>query len=344
MSENESANETDSKPVVIAALLANLTIGGLKFGAFALTGSAAMLAEFYHSLSDTGNQVLLLIGLSRSTKAPTRTHPFGHGKAQFFYGFLVSVLLFGVAGWRSVSAGWQTLTHLDTATVTAPAAFGGLLPGIAVSYAVLGGVFVCEGWSWRKAHRTLGEEIDAHDWDGFAEAFRRTSDTATFTTFVEDTAAVVGAVVALAGISLSHLTGNPVYDAVAALGIGALLMAGALVVGWVNKRHLVGKSLPPAEERRLYELVADRNAVADVPEFRTVHFGPENVVVTARVAVPDDLRTDDLPKRIAAMKADIADAHPGVSTVYLSPERTEAEAETEAETDTHRSERRATPV
>jgi cation diffusion facilitator family transporter len=340
MNESESAHDTDSKPVVVAALLANLTIGGLKFGAFALTGSAAMLAEFYHSLSDTGNQVLLLIGLSRSTKAPTRTHPFGHGKAQFFYGFLVSVLLFGVAGWRSVSAGWQTLTHLDTATVSAPAAFGGLLPGIAVSYAVLGGVVVCEGWSWRKAHRTLGEEIDAHDWDGFAEAFRRTSDTATFTTFVEDTAAVVGAFVALAGISLSHLTGNPIYDGAAALVIGALLMAGALVVAWVNKRHLVGKSLPPAEERRLYELVADRNAVADVPEFRTVHFGPENVVVTGRVALADDLPTDDIPDRIAAMKADIADAHSGVSTVYLTPERAEAEAET----NTRRSERRATPV
>jgi cation diffusion facilitator family transporter len=336
-------HETDSKPVVVAALLANLTIGGLKFGAFVLTGSAAMLAETYHSVSDTGNQVLLLIGLSRSRKGPTRTHPFGHGKAQFVYSFLVSVLLFGVAGWRSVNAGWQTLTHLDTATVTTPAAFGGLLPGIAVSYGVLAGVVVCEGWSWRKAYRTLAAEIDAHEWDGFAEAFRRTSDTATVTTFVEDTAAVVGALVALAGITLSHLTGNPIYDGVAALAIGALLMFGALTVAWTNKRLLVGKSLPPAEERRLYELVANRKAVADVPEFRTVHFGPENVVVTGRVALADDLPTDDIPDRIAAMKTDLTDAHSGVSTVYLTPERT-TDAETESETDTRSSEQRITPV
>jgi cation diffusion facilitator family transporter len=341
MNESESAHDTESKSVVVAALLANLTIGGLKFGAFLVTGSAALLAETYHSLSDTGNQVLLLIGLSRSAKGPTRTHPFGHGKAQFLYGFLVSVLLFGVAGWRSVTAGWQTLTHLNTATVTAPAAFGGFLPGIAVSYAVLGGVLVCEGWSWRKAHQTLAEEIDAHDWNGFAEAFRRTSDTATVTTFVEDTAAVGGALVALAGITLSHLTGNPIYDGAAALVIGGVLMAGAGAVAWVNKRHLLGKSLPPAEERQLYELVADRKTVADVPEFRTVHFGPENVVVTGRVAVADDLSTGDIPDRIAAMKTDLANAHSAVATVYLTPERT---TETETEPDTRGSERCVTPV
>ena len=339
MSKTESVHGTESKPVVIAALLANITIGGLKFGAFALTGSAAMLAEFYHSLSDTGNQVLLLVGLSRSTKAPTRTHPFGHGKAQFFYGFLVSVLLFGVAGWRSVDEGIYALTHLDTASTTAPAAFGGVLPGITVSYAVLGGVLLCEGWSWRKARRTLGSQIDAHDWNGFTEAFRRTSDVTTLTTFVEDTIAVVGAVVALVGISLSHLTGNPLYDGVAAIAIGGMLMAGAVALAWVNKRLLLGKSLPLPEERRLYATVADRESVASVPEFRTVHFGPENVVVTACVAVANDLPADEVPDRIARMKADLANAHPSVSTVYLTPERT---TDAESETNTRDSKRRAT--
>lgn len=342
MSESDHETDTESKPVVVAALLANIAIGGLKFGAFLLTGSAAMLAEVYHSVSDTGNQVLLLIGLSRSTKGSTRTHPFGHGKAQFFYGFLVSVLLFGIAGWRSVSEGIHALTHLDTASTTAPAAFGGLLPGIAVSYAVLGGVLVCEGWSWRKAHRTLGEQIDAHEWDGFAEAFRRTSDTTTLTAFVEDSIAVIGAVVALAGITLSHLTSNPVYDATAALVIGGLLMTGALALAWVNKRLLLGRSLPPAEERRLYAVVADRESVADVPEFRTVHFGPENVVVTARITVADDLPTGDLSDRIAAMKADLAAAHPGVASVYLTPEGTTTDAE--GGTNARSGEHRVTPA
>lgn len=340
MSESESAHESESRAVVVAALLANVTIGGLKFGAFLLTGSAAMLAETYHSLSDTGNQVLLLIGLSRSAKEPTQTHPFGHGKAQFLYGFLVSVLLFGIAGWRSVSAGLQTLTHLDTATATTPAALGGILPGIAVTYVVLGGVIVCEGCSWQKAYRTLREQIEAHQWGGFAEAIRRTSDTTTLTTFVEDSAAVIGAVVALAGITLTHLTGNPIYDGVAAVAIGALLMAGAGVIAWANKRHLLGKSLPNAEERRLYALVADRKTVAAVPEFRTVHFGPENVVVTARVAFADELPTGELQEEIGAMETDLTNAHMDVSTVYLSPERT---------TDTGRdgyatNEKRVTPV
>ena len=345
MNESDHDTETESKPVVIAALLANVAIGGLKLGAFALTGSTAMLAEVYHSLSDTGNQVLLLIGLSRSAKAPTRTHPFGHGKAQFLYGFLVSILLFGVAGWSSVSEGYHALTHLDTATATAPAAFNGVLPGIAVSYAVLGGVLVCEGWSWRKAYRTLGEQIDAHEWDGFIEAFQRTSDVTTLTAFVEDTIAVIGALVALAGITLSHLTSNPIYDATAALAIGGLLMTGAVALAWVNKRLLVGKSLPLAEERRLYAVVAERETVADVPEFRTVHFGPKNVVVTARVAFADDLPTGDLSDRIAAMKADLIDAYPGVSTVYLTPEHTTTtDAEREGDTNARSGEHRVTPV
>ena len=333
----------ESKPVVVAALLANVTIAGGKFGAFLLTGSAAMLAEVYHSISDTGNQVLLLVGLSRSAKAPTRTHPFGHGKAQFFYSFLVSVLLFGVAGWRSVSEGYHALTHLDTASATASAALGGVLPGIAISYAVLGGVLVIEGWSWRKAHRTFAGQIDAHEWDGYAEAFRRTSDVTTLTTFVEDSIAVLGAGVALAGITLTHLTSNPVYDAVAALAIGALLMAGALAVAWVNKQLLVGKSLPPAEERRLCETVADRQAVVAVPEFRTVYFGPENVVVTARITFADDLRTGELSDRVQSIKTDLKDAHSGVSAVYLAPDRTHTNTE-DTDTDTPADQRRGASV
>ena len=324
---------SESKPVVVAALLANLMIGALKFGAFALTGSAAMLAEVYHSVSDTGNQVLLLIGLSRSTKGPTRTYPFGRGKAQFFYGFLVSVLLFGVAGWRSVSEGYHALTHLNTASVTGPAAFGGAVSGITVSYAVLVGVLLCEGWSWRKAHRTLADQIDAHEWDGFVETFRRTSDVTTLTAFVEDTIALAGAFVALAGITLSHLTGNPVYDGVAALAIGGLLMSGALALAWANKRLLLGKSLPLPEERRLYAEVADRESVAEVPEFRTVYFGPENVV-GGRVAFAANFPADEVPDRIAGMKTDLADEHPGVSTVYLTPEHTEySDRTTDTDTD-----------
>jgi cation diffusion facilitator family transporter len=313
-------SDPESTPVVVAALLANVAIGGLKAGAFLLTGSAAMLAETYHSISDTGNQVLLLVGISRSRKDPTRTHPFGYGKAQFFYGFLVSVLLFGVAGWRSVSEGYHALTHLDAASGTIPAALGGIVPGVAVNCAVLVGVLACEGYSWQKAHHEVARQIDAHGWDGFTDAVRRTSDVPTLAAFIEDSIAVAGAGVALAGVALSHVTGNPVFDATAALLIGVLLMSGAVALAWATKRLLLGKSLPTDEERRLYAEVAEREAVADVPEFRTVFFGPERVVVTARVVFSDDLAAGELSERVATMKADLRAAGLGVETVYLTPD------------------------
>lgn len=336
-------SESESKSVVLAALLANVAIGALKFGAFLATGSAAMLAEVYHSVSDNGNQILLLVGLSRSAKAPTRTHPFGHGKAQFFYGFLVSVLLFGIAGWRSVSKGYHALTHLDAVSTTASAtALGGIVPGIAVAYGVLGGVIVIEGWSWRKAHRTLTDEIAAHSWNGYSGAFRHASDTTTLTTFIEDSIAVTGAGVALVGITLSQVTGNPVFDAAAAFGIGVMLILGAFAVAWTNKRLLIGKSLPPAEERQLVGALAEYETVAEIAEFRTVYFGPDTVHVTARVAFVGGLDTSEVSDTVAAIKADLADTHTSVSSIYISPERSESSTDTTS--DDTPDERRASVV
>lgn len=313
----------DSKPVVLAALLANVAIGGLKFGAFLLTGSAALLSEVYHSLSDTGNQLVLLAGISYSAKEATRTHPFGYGKAQFFYSFLASVLLFGVAGWQSLTEGYHALLHTEanagTASVLALPVLDGTVPGVVVSIGVLVGVLVFEGWSLRKAYAELARQCAAHEWNGLAEAFRRTSDATTLAAFVEDTIAVTAAGVALFGVVLAQLTGNPVYDAAAALAIGALLMIGALALAWETKRLLLGKSLPSDEERRLYAVVADHAAVADVTDFRTVLFGPERVVVTAGVSFADDLAADEIHDHAESIKSDLFATGLGVEEAYLTP-------------------------
>ncbi len=309
------------KAVVLAALFANGALAVLKFVGFLLTGSPAMLSETYHSISDTGNQVFLLVGLWYGARARDRTHPFGYGKAQFFYSFLVAVLLFGIAGWESLKNGWAALTghggHVLAGTVTvADVTF----PAVWVNYAVLLGGLVFEGWAWTKAYQAMRREIDEREWSGLREAFRKTADITTLTALTEDTIAFVGLLVALVGVWLTSATGDPLYDAAAALLIGLLLMGFALALAWENKRLLLGESLPQSEERALRELVDGWEGVTAVVDFRTVYFGPDHLLVAADVAFDPELDTGQIDGRISAIEDALRAADDSVRTVYLEPE------------------------
>lgn len=310
----------ESRSVVITALVANAIIAVLKFVGFLLTGSAAMLSETYHSISDTGNQVFLLIGIRFAAKDRDRQHPFGYGKAQFFYSFLVSVLLFGIAGWESATKGYHALTHGEVSSEGMVSLLGYSFPGVWVNYAVLAGAIVFEAYALRKAYREMTHQIDEHGWSGFREAFRKTSDVTTLTAFTEDTVATAGAGIALLGIYLSRVTGNSVYDAVAALLIGLLLMGFAVALAWENKRLLLGESLPAAEERDLREVVADWNGVDRLVDFRTVYFGPEEVIVTGDVEFDPTLDTTAIDDRITAIEDALVETNPQVRKVYIEPE------------------------
>ncbi|MFB6182977.1 MAG: cation diffusion facilitator family transporter [Haloarculaceae archaeon] len=312
-----------SKSVVIAALLANAAIATLKFVGFLLTGSAAMLSETYHSVSDTGNQVFLLIGLRYGAKEPSRRHPFGYGKAQFFYSFLVSVLLFGIAGWESAKHGYDAIVHGSHAvphgTATLPV-IGVTFPAAVVNYGVLLGAIVFESYALRKAHAEMRRQIDEHNWSGFREAFRTTSDVTTLTALTEDTVAVSGAGLALLGIYLSRVTGNAIYDAAAALVIGVMLMGFAVALAWENKRLLLGESLPAREEAELRAVVEAWDGVDRVVDFRTVFFGPERLLVTADVEFDPDLDTADIDERISGIEGALMGTEEDVKKVYIEPE------------------------
>ena len=310
----------ESRSVVIAALIANGAIAVLKFLGFLLTGSAAMLSETYHSISDTGNQIFLLIGIRYGKKEPNREHPFGYGKAQFFYSFLVSVLLFGIAGWESAKHGYDAIVHPHPPGTGAASLLGVTFPGVWVNYAVLVGAIAFESYALKKAHAEMSRQIDDHGWSGFREAFRKTSDVTTLTALTEDTIAISGAGLALFGVFLSRVTGNPLYDAVAALLIGLLLMGFAVALAWENKRLLLGESLPAAEERDLREVVADWDGVDEIVDFRTVYFGPEEVIVTADVEFDPALETIGIDERITAIEDALMDANPQVRKVYIEPE------------------------
>jgi len=310
-----------SRSVVIAALIANGAIAMMKFGAFLLTGSAAMLSETYHSISDTGNQVFLLIGIRYGAREADRRHPFGYGKAQFFYSFLVSVFLFGIAGWESVKHGYSKLTEGGHAVeAQAPELFGYVIEPVYVSYAVLLGAIAFETWAFLKAYRVMQTQIDENDWSGFREAFQKTSDVTTLTALTEDTIALSGAGIALFGIFLTRQTGNPAYDAAAALLIGVLLMGFAVALAWENKRLLLGESLPKEDERRLREIVADGAGVREIVDFRTVLFGTERVLVAADVAFDPELDTDEMDEIITAIEDALMAADESVKKVYVEPE------------------------
>jgi cation diffusion facilitator family transporter len=309
-----------NKSVVIAALLANAVIAVLKFVGFLLTGSAAMLSEVYHSISDTGNQIFLLIGIRYSSRETDRKHPFGYGKAQFFYSFLVAVLLFGIAGWESVTHGYSAIMHPQPVAPNTVSRFGHTIPAVWVNYAVLIGAIVFESYALRQAYLGITDQMHEQDWESIPEAFRKTSDVTTLTAFTEDTVAVSGAGIALLGIFLSRVTGNPLFDAVASFVIGLLLMGFALALAWENKRLLLGESLPREAERPLKEIIARWDGVRHIDDFRTVFFGPEQLLVAADISFEDTLNTETIDQRITAIENALMEHDPQVKKVYIEPE------------------------
>src|SRR6056297_1083144 len=310
-----------STSVVLAALFANGAIAALKFGGFLLTGSPAMLSETYHSISDTGNQIFLLIGIRYGAQEATRSHPFGHGKAQFFYSLLVSVMLFGIAGWESARHGISALreggVHRASEDVTL---LGQTFDPIYVNYAVLLGAIAFESYALWKAYQGISRQMDEYGWTTFREAFRKTSDVTTLTALTEDTIALSGAGIALFGIYLTRVTENPMYDAGAALIIGIMLMGFAVALAWENKRLILGESLPKAAEDDLRDIVREWDGVTDLVDFRTVYFGAEELLVTADVAFEPALDAETIDDRITDLERALKAHDDQVQRVYIEPE------------------------
>jgi len=319
-----------SKSVVMAALVANGAIAILKFFGFLLTGSAAMLSETYHSVSDTGNQVFLLIGIRYSGREADRQHPFGYGKSQFFYSFLVSVFLFGIAGWESLKHGYSELTsHGGHGGPEAGEAVNFLflsftppawLDPLMVNYTVLLGAFAFETYALIKARAEMQRQMERNDWGSYREAFRKTSDVTTLTALTEDTIALAGIVIALVGLVLSQMTDNPFYDQLSAVFIGIMLMGFALALAWENKRLLLGESLPADEGQRLRDTVLANDHVASIVDFRTVYFGPNEVIVSADVAFREGLETEAMDDAISAIEAELKAVNGDIRKAYIEPE------------------------
>ncbi|MFP4174244.1 MAG: cation diffusion facilitator family transporter [Halobacteriales archaeon] len=299
-----------TKRVVIAALIANFLIAVAKFAAWSITGSSSMLSEAYHSVSDTGNQVLLLLGMRLGENGASRRHPFGRGKEQYFFAFVVSVMLFGVAGYASLRHGYHKFgaEHADA--------------NFTINYVVLGAAFVFEAWALKNAYEGVKREMNQKNFGSIAEAFRKSKDAPLITALTEDAVALAGIVVAFAGVGLTDITGNNVYDAIGSVLIGLLLMGFALALAWENRSLIVGEGVTKSERQGLINAVEAVEGVASVVDLRTLHMGPDSVLVTVESGFEGGMTASELRQATDRVEEAVRDVLPEADRIYVEAQET----------------------
>ena len=294
-----------SKLVVYAALAGNLTIAAIKFVAAALTGSSAMLSEGVHSLVDTGNEGLLLLGLARAGKPPDETHPLGYGRELYFWSFVVAILIFAVGAGVAFYEGVEHI--LKPEPIRSPK----------VAFGVLAASFVFEGLSWRVAWKEFRAKSDGR---GVWAAFRHSKDPPTFMVLFEDSAALAGLVVAAIGTGLALLTGDPRYDGAASIVIAAILAVVAALLARESKALLIGERADPALSAAILELARAQDTVTGANGVATVQLAPDQVVVTLSLDFDDHRTAGDVERAVAALETKIRAAHPEVSALFVKPQ------------------------
>lgn len=291
-----------SRKVIFAALAGNSLIAATKFAAAAATGSAAMFSEAVHSLVDTGNQCLLLFGLHRAKRPADAVHPFGYGKEVYFWAFVVAILIFGLGAGISFYQGLDKLANPHPVS------------DAYINYAVLGVAMLFEGGSWWVAFREFRAAKGAQ---GYLQAVRDSKDPTIFTVLFEDSAAMLGLFIAFAGVAASEITGNVDYDAMASIGIGAVLAATAAFLAFECKGLLIGEAAAPAVVSGIEAIATGQDGIERLNEIRTMHFGPEDVLVTLSLDFRDDITAGHVEGIITAMEQRIKQSFPEVTKVYI---------------------------
>jgi cation diffusion facilitator family transporter len=292
----------ESKFAVIAAVVGNLIIAIIKFGAAALTGSSAMISEGIHSLVDTGNGGLVLMGMRRSTAPADAEHPFGHGKEIYFWTLIVAVSIFGIGGGMSVYEGIMHL--LNPVHVENP------WP----NYIVLAIAAVVEGTSFMIAMRQLNA---VRGKVSVARYIRTSKDPSLFTVVFEDSAAMLGLIVAFFGILLGQLTGSPLFDGAASVIIGLILMSVAFLLARESKGLLIGEGVEPAVLADMRKIVAAEKDVDAVGDVRTMYLGPNDLLVNLDVAFRVGLPAEQIHDAIARIEVALKGDYPEIGRIYI---------------------------
>ncbi len=307
-----------SNKAIYAALFGNLAIAISKLIATIFTGSTAMLAETFHSFSDTSNQLLLLLGIKTSKKAASERHPFGYGKDRFFWSFIVATMLFGISGILSFQHGIGDLIDIHGKRT---------IENVTLSYLILLISACFEGYALSIALKFFKEAIRRQHkkitLGNLFKEFQDSKDPALITVMVEDSAALLGIAIAGIGIFISDLTKNTVYDSISSLAIGCVLMGFAFFLAKENRALLIGEAISKSEYNKILKVVKKIPEVKRIISLRTMHFSPDDVLIAMEVSLIDGLDTDMIGFVIDNIEAHIKKTIPYVnpSKIYIEIER-----------------------
>ena len=295
-----------STKAVLAALFANLCIAIAKFVGYAFTSSSSMLAEAIHSVADTSNQALLLLGGRRAAMKATPDHPFGHGRERYFWSFIVALVLFTLGGLFAIYEGWHKLGEESHELSNVQWAIGILVLGI-----------ILEGYSLRTAVKQSRPLKGQATWWQF---IRRSRSPELPIVLLEDLGALAGLVLALLGISIAAVTGDSRWDAYGTIAIGVLLVAIATVLVFEMKSLLIGESAVAPMRKTIVEVITGTENIDAVLHMRTQHLGPDELLVAAKVQLTPGLDTAGVATAINRAEQRIREAIPIDCIIYLEPD------------------------
>lgn len=303
-----------SKKAIYAAILGNFAIAVTKFFGAAVSGSSAMLAEGIHSLVDTGNGGLLLLGIRRSQRPPDDLHPYGYGKSLYFYTLVVAVLIFGLGGGISMYEGILHTLDPGHASPGSASLFGITIGGLTLNTIVLGAAIVFEGLALRTALQEFNKQRGDRD---FFEAIVTSKDPTTFTVVFEDTAALAGLVVALVGVHLASALHMPVIDGIASILIGLILCGVAVFLIWESKKLLIGEAATPEIRTGIHRLAHEDPDVLQVGRVLTMHMGPHSLLLNMDLTFRDEIDAQGVEAAIKRLEAAIRDEFPTIRYVFI---------------------------
>ena len=295
------------KLVIYTALAGNGLIAITKFIAASITGSSAMLAEAIHSVVDTGNQALLLFGLKRARKPADARYPFGHGRELYFWSFVVAILIFALGAGVTLYEGIRHLLH--PVPIDRPM----------VNYIVLACALVFEGAAWCFAFREFRRQKGDH---GYLRAVREGKDPSLFVVLFEDSAAILGLLVAFVGLVLVQVTGILAFDGISSIVISLILASTATWLAIETKGLLIGEAADPVIVASIREMVEGARGIEHVSEVLTMHNGPEDILVTISADFQDDLTAGDIEQMIEEVETSIRRRHPSISRIFIEGEDT----------------------
>lgn len=310
------------KKIIYAALIGNSAIAVMKFTVAVFSGSAAMLAEGFHSTADSVNQVMLLVGHKRAARLPDKKHPFGYGKEIYFWAFVVAVSIFCVGAALSIYEGVKKILHPEPVKL------------LNISLIVLGISIIFEAYPWWIAYSEAKNLKSEKGFSGFFDLAVRSKNPTVMVVLFEDSAAMIGLLVAAAGITLVHVTGRPFFDAAASILIGIMLFILALFLARETKALLIGESADTKDRELIRQVVCSAPEINRCGQLLTMHMGPDDILVNMEVEFADDLSTDEVEMVIDKLEQSVKAILPSVTKIFIeaqslkkNPEKSKALSE-----------------